>query len=155
MHGAKHLGDASGSNVLNVRTLRTYAGGDERAQVDFYSPYCYDWMSAINPHNPFYFRPADCGLPGNRPLVCGECLAKGTTHHQAEEDFQNVYQNDRQGGMGWTSNGVDGNGDLTALGTASRAFRDHHPLLVFHGVPVSINIPVPIPATFTKNAARP
>jgi hypothetical protein len=33
--------------------------------------------------------------------------------------------------MGWTSNGVDGNGGLTELGAATRAFRDQHERLVF------------------------
>jgi hypothetical protein len=110
--------------------------------MDFYSPHYYDWMSGINPGNPFYMRPVAYGLPGNRPVVFGESPAKGTAGHQTEEDYESACQNGWQGVMGWTSNGVDDNGDLLLLGPATRAFRNRHPGLVFPEAKPSTGAPV-------------
>jgi hypothetical protein len=99
--------------------------------VDFYAPHYYDWMSGMNPDNALYVHPVAYGLPGNRPVVCGECPANGTANHHPEEDYESAFQNGWQGVMGWTSNDVDGNGGLNFLGSATRAMRDHHRALVF------------------------
>jgi hypothetical protein len=140
--GPKYLSDIHGTNMLNERILRAMSGGDARAHLDFYSPHYYDWMSRINPSNPFYTSPAGYGLPGNRPVIFGEFPARGTADHRPEADYESACQNGWQGAMGWTSNGVDDNGDLTLLGVATRTFRDRHLRLVYPEAKLSIAVPV-------------
>jgi hypothetical protein len=153
--GAKYLSDTHGANVLDARVLRARSSGDVRAHLDFYSPHYYDWMNGINPSNPFYLRPVAYGLPGNRPVLFGECPATGTANHRTEDDYESAYQNGWQGVMGWTSNGVDANGDLTALGAATRAFRDRHGALVFPEAKASTIFSVPISTPLSNGNSRP
>jgi hypothetical protein len=153
--GPKYLSETRGSNVLSDRVLRTMAGGDPRAHVDFYSPHYYDWQGMNIHGNAFYMSPIVYGLPGVRPALFGECPAKGTARHTTAEDYENAYQNDWQGAMGWTSNGVDANGDLIKLGPATRAFRDSHNALVFPGTEVPTAPPVSISAPLPNATSKP
>ena len=57
--------------------------------------------------------------------------------------------------MGWTSNGVDANGDLTVLGVATRVFRDRHKGIVFPEAKVSTTAPVSISAPLTNEISKP
>ena len=66
------------------------------------------------------------GLGGGKPAIIGECPAKGTSRRSSKQDYEDAYLNGWQGVLGWTSNGVDGNGGLEELGPATRAFRDSH-----------------------------
>jgi hypothetical protein len=134
--GSRYLSDTCGSNVLSDPRLRAMAGGDPHAHVDFYSPHYYDWMRRLNHENSLYIRPSAYGLPETPPALLGEFPSKGTARHTTAEDYENAYQNGWQGAMGWTSNGVDANGDLIKLGPATRAFRDSHNALVFPGTGV-------------------
>jgi hypothetical protein len=153
--GPKYLSDTRATNVLGDRALQALDGDDVRAHIDFYSPHYYDWMSGINPGNAFYMRPVDYGLPGNRPVIFGECSAKGTANHNLEDDYASACQNGWQGAMGWTSNGVDANGNLTMLGAATRTFRDRHNGLVFPEAKVSTTAPVSISASLTNEVSKP
>ena len=153
--GPKYLSDTRATNVLGDRALQALAGGDSRAHIDFYAPHYYDWMSAINPGNAFNMRPVAYGLPGNRPVIFGEFPSKGTAHHHPEENYESACQNGWQGAMGWTSNGVDTNGDLTVLGVATRAFRDRHPGLVFPEAKASTIAPGSISAPLPGDISKP
>jgi hypothetical protein len=136
--GPKYTAHPPGKNVVSDEALRAKAGGDIRARLDFYSPHHYDWMSRPW-NNAFYLTPAAYGLDTNKPIVIGECPAKGTAGHTLAEDYEAAWRNGWQGAMGWTSNGVDGNGGLTELGAATRAFRDQHEQLVFPPVKADIS----------------
>jgi hypothetical protein len=138
---AKYNSSSRGTNVLNDAALQAAAGGDVQARVDFYSsPHNYDWKERYW-GNPFYMLPKAHGMDGTRPVVIGECSAKGSTGHSIVEDYESALTHGYQGVMGWTSNGVDNNGSLADLSPGTRAFRDAHWNLVFPGVPP------PAPAT--------
>ncbi len=128
--GPKYNSTALRTNVVSDSVLRAKAGGDGRARLDFYSPHHYDWMESAW-GNPLTRSPIAYGMDNTKPVVIGECPAKGTSGHTTTQDYEAGYQNGWQGVMGWTSNGVDSNGGLTELGPATRAFRDHHYNLVF------------------------
>jgi hypothetical protein len=130
--GPKYNSSARGVNVVSDAALRARAGGDAGAFLDFYSPHHYDWLEPAC-GNPFYMSPSAYGMEGAKPVLIGECPAKGTSGHTLAEDYESGYRNGWQGVMGWTSNGVDANGGLARLGPATRAFRDNHPGLVFPG----------------------
>jgi hypothetical protein len=147
--GPKYLSETRATNVLNDDALRATAGGDRQAHVDFFSPHYYDWQGQYSHKSPFLISPVAYSLPGGRPALFGEFPSKGTARHTTAEDYQNAYQNGWQGAMGWSSDGVDANGDLSKLGPATRAFRDGHNALVFPGAnipdvpPVSVSAPKP------------
>ena len=128
--GPKYTARPPRTNVVSDEALRAKAGGDLRARLDFYSPHHYNWM-ARSWNNAFYLTPAAYGLDTNKPIVIGECSARGTAGHTLAEDYEAAWGNGWQGAMGWTSNGVDRNGGLTELGVATRTFRDQHEPLVF------------------------
>ena len=128
--GPKYTARPPGTNVVSDEALQARVQGDVRARLDFYSPHYYDWESVLR-GNPFYQTPAAYGLDTNKPIVIGECPAKGTAQHTVTEDYAGACQNGWQGVMAWTSNGVDNNGSLSDLGPATRALRDNHKRLVF------------------------
>jgi hypothetical protein len=131
--GPKYNSGIHRTNVVSDAALRAKADGDSGARLDFYAPHHYNWMNAAW-GNPFYMSPTAYGLDGTRPVVIGECPAKGTAGHTAAQDYEHGCRNGWQGAMGWTSNGVDSNGGLAVLGPATRAFRDNHYRLVFPGM---------------------
>jgi hypothetical protein len=134
---AKYNSSSRGVNVLDDAALRDAAGGDERTRIDFYSsPHHYDWKERYW-GNPFYMLPKAHGMDGTRPVVIGECPAKGSAGHSSLEDYESALRHGYQGAMAWTSNGVDANGSLADLSPATRAFRDRHWSLVFPGIPAS------------------
>ena len=126
----KYNSSARRTNVVSDSALQARADGDAGARLDFYSPHHYDWMDPIF-GNPFYMSPAAYGMEATKPVVIGECPAKGTKGHTIVQDYENGYRNGWQGAMGWSSNGVDSNGDLKNLGPATQEFRDNHARLVF------------------------
>jgi hypothetical protein len=128
----KYNSSARGINLVSDSALRARADGDAGARLDFYSPHHYDWMDSAH-GNPFYVSPSAYGLEEGKPVVIGECPAKGTSGHTLAEDYESACRKGWQGALGWTSNGVDANGGLSQLGPATRAFRDNHPGLVFPG----------------------
>lgn len=140
--GPKYNGVPPRTNVLSDAALQVRVGGDPRARVDFYASHHYSWMDRAW-GNAFYQSPAAYGMDVSRPVVIGECPARGTRGHTVVEDYENGYRNGLQGAMGWTSNGVDANGSLKELGPATRAFRDNHYSLVFPGMPVPARNPKP------------
>lgn len=133
--GPKYNGRGE-TNRFGDALLRSRAGGDPAAHLDFYSPHYYDWMER-SWGNAFYKSPAAYGLDPAHPAIVGECPARGTRGHTVTEDYEAAFRNGWQGAMAWTSNGVDDNGGLPEMGPATRAFLQHHPALVFPPGPVS------------------
>jgi hypothetical protein len=104
---------------------------NKNAYMDFWSPHYYDWAGPWYgvPFyvNPYGAKPMGFGLLNTKPAVVGECSAKGskgntrgTENNTIITDYENAYNNGWQGVMPWTSNGVDGNGDLNDLSPATR-----------------------------------
>jgi hypothetical protein len=118
------------TNVVGDRALQARAGGDAGARLDFYSPHHYNWMAKAY-GNPFQMSPTAYGMEAAKPCVIGECSAKGTKGHTTAQDYEAGFRNGWQGAMGWSSDGVDANGDLSNLGPATQEFRNHHERLVF------------------------
>jgi hypothetical protein len=112
-------------DVFSDAVLQAKAGGSSLARLDFYSPHHYSWMTRSY-GNPFTESPQAYGLDGGKPAMIGEYPAKGMAGRSATQDYEDAYRNGWQGVLGWTSNGVDGNGSLQELGPATRAFRDNH-----------------------------
>ena len=117
------------ADVFSDAVLQAKADGSSLARLDFYAPHHYNWQTRIY-GNPFTESPAAYGLDGGKPAVIGECPATGTAGRSATQDYEDAYRNGWQGVLGWTSNGVDGNGGLENLGPATRAFRGNHSELV-------------------------
>jgi hypothetical protein len=134
--GPKYTARPPGTNMVSDAALQARVQGDVRARLDFYAPHYYDWMFKIR-GNPFYQTPADYGLDATRPIVIGECPAKGTANHNVIQDYESAVTNGWQGVMAWTSNGVDRNGDLSDLSPATRALRDKHERLIFPQTPAA------------------
>ena len=128
--GPKYTARTPGTNVVSDEALQARVHGDARARLDFYSPHYYDWENVIR-GNPFYKTPTAYGLETNKPVVIGECPAKGTANHTVTEDYEGACTNGWQGVMAWTSNGVDNNGSLNDLAPATRALRARYEQLVF------------------------
>ncbi|MBP3965590.1 cadherin-like beta sandwich domain-containing protein [Paenibacillus lignilyticus] len=118
-------GNKVGDNALMARV-----GGNPQAKLDFWSPHYYDWMGQYW-GNPMYMTPEQFGLSADRPAVIGETAALGTAGHTLTQDYASAYANGWQGMMPWTSNGVDGLGDITRVGPAASSFYNQHPDLVF------------------------
>jgi len=131
--GPKYTARPPGRNIVSDGVLQVLAHGDTRARLDFYSPHFYDWENVLR-GNPFYQTPAAYGLETNKPVVIGECPARGTARHTVVEDYESAEENGWQGVMAWTSNGVDNYGSLSELSPATRAMRDKHEQLIFPGV---------------------
>ncbi|SFT16081.1 cadherin-like beta sandwich domain-containing protein [Paenibacillus sp. BC26] len=118
-------GNKVGDNALMARV-----GGNPQAKLDFWSPHYYDWMGQYW-GNPMYMTPEQFGLSADRPAVIGETAALGTAGHTLTQDYVSAYANGWQGMMPWTSNGVDGLGDITRVGPAASSFYNQHPDLVY------------------------
>jgi hypothetical protein len=126
----KYLARPPGTNIFEDAMLQALAHGDPGARLDFYSPHYYDWEKPMG-GNPFYQSPSDYPISQGKPVVIGECPAKGTAQHAIKDDYESAFNHGWQGVMGWTSNGVDGNGSLEELAPATRAIHATHPGLIF------------------------
>jgi len=133
--GAKYLARPPGTNIFADATLQALAHAEPGARLDFYSPHYYDWEKPIG-GNPFYMSPSDYPISPGKPIVIGECPAKGTAQHSITADYKGAFNHGWQGVMGWTSNGVDRNGSLENLAPATRTIYSEHPDLVFPKTPV-------------------
>ena len=111
------------------------------AFVDFWSPHYYDWMGQVY-GVPFYMSPYG-PLPNgftmcpSKPALIGECMArgsagktKGTENNTIITDYNEAYKNGWQGVMPWTSNGVDGCGDLSHLSPGTKHMAEQYPEIV-------------------------
>jgi hypothetical protein len=128
--GPKYTARPPGTNILSDQALQAHADGDAHAHLDFYTPHYYDWMSVIR-GNAFYQTPGDYTLDTTKPIVIGECPAKGTEGHTVAQDYESALANGWQGVMGWSSDGVDENGSLADLSFATKAMCAKHRALVF------------------------
>ena len=131
------------------------------AALDFWSPHYYDWVGEWYGH-PFTRTPyggrnnGGWELCPSKPAIIGEVGADGTLGRTATQqpsanwtftltgesftlaqDYENAFDNNWQGVMGWTSNGVDAYGTLDpATATiievmdATRHMAALHPLLI-------------------------
>jgi len=112
------------------------------AYMDFWSPHYYDWVGKYY-GAPFYIPPYGAypdgyGMCPSKPALIGECMAKGsagntpgTQGKTIVDDYKAAFDNGWQGVMPWTSNGVDGCGDLSHLRAATQAMASKYPELVF------------------------
>ncbi|MCL2286094.1 MAG: cellulase family glycosylhydrolase [Firmicutes bacterium] len=114
----------------------------KRAYVDFWSPHYYDWMGDsfgvpfyMSPYGPL---PAGFGMCKSKPALIGECMARGsagrtegTENNTIVTDYKEALRNGWQGVMPWTSNGVDGCGDLSHLSPATIEMAKEYGGLIF------------------------
>ncbi|MDR0474904.1 MAG: hypothetical protein LBH43_14670 [Treponema sp.] len=119
-----------GNQVSDARLQAQYP--DEDAYIDFWSPHYYDWCGqwfGIMPNE----TPQKQGLDISKPAVIGECPAKGidTNGFNPVKDYENAFNNGWQGVLAWTSNGVDINGSLKEVSSATKNMLEKHPKLVF------------------------
>jgi hypothetical protein len=128
--GPKYSARLPGTNILGDAALQARDPGNARARIDFYTTHYYDWMRSIR-GNPFYETPEDYGLDASKPIVIGECPAKGTAGHTITDDYESAYSHGWQGVMAWTSDGVDHNGSLADFSPATRAMQANHSALIF------------------------
>jgi hypothetical protein len=123
----KWNGGCSGcvGNLWSDASLRNaHPRKNEKAFLDFYQVHYYSWQ------DPWFSTPmartvSAYGVPDDRPVIIGELSAKG-----AEDRYLKLFDNGFDGGMGWTSNGVDANGSLADLNPSLLAFYHAHPELV-------------------------
>jgi hypothetical protein len=78
--------------------------------------------------------PADYGID-DRPVIVEESPAKDEGLKDIPmtltESYESAFRKGYQGNMPWTSNGVDKNGDITTIGTATLSFKNNHTQLVY------------------------
>jgi hypothetical protein len=109
----------------------------ENARLDFYSLHFYGWTVKYFGNFAVDKTPADYGI-NDRPCIIGENPAKGVFDDGAspklvvspKKMFLAAYNHGWKGLMPWTSNGVDGNGNLNDFGSGLFAFKKAHPELV-------------------------
>ena len=129
-----------GNKISDAYLQKLYP--NKLAYVDFWSPHYYDWMGESY-GVPFYMSPYGAHLVGfgmcpSKPALIGECMAKGsagetkgTQHNTIVTDYENALKNGWQGVMPWTSNGVDGCGDLGDMEAATKYMAEKYGELVF------------------------
>jgi hypothetical protein len=127
-YGSDTAFGASGNKVGDA-ALRARVD-DPGARLDFYTTHYYDWCAKLWGPAP-YLSPAEYHMPLDKPSVIGEMPAKGTEGHTTAQDYESTFEKGWQGAMGWTSDGVDENGEMDLLGPATSAFAARHPELVF------------------------
>ena len=123
--------------------------GLSNAYLDFWSPHYYNWVGEWF-GVPHYLKPSGnlqgnntgwsggWGLDPSKPALIGECSAKGTGRNRwgvknntIITDFEQAYLNGWQGVMPWTSNGVDGEGSLANMSSATQNMLTKYPQLIF------------------------
>ncbi len=92
---------------------------NQNAYLDFYSTHYYEWEAPWFGF-PFDKSPQDFFLDDTKPCLIGEFPATGMTSNtfgskqmSGSECYLGCYNNEWQGIMAWTSNGVDGCGRLS------------------------------------------
>jgi uncharacterized protein (TIGR02145 family) len=109
------------------------------AFLDFYSPHFYGWVVRWFGNFALDKTPDNYSI-NDRPCMVGENPAGGVYKQNASgvdelivpisEAYIKTYQKGWKGLMVWTSNGVDGNGNLTNCGPGLTAFQNLYPELV-------------------------
>lgn len=97
--------------------------------VDFWNIHYYDWMNSKY-SNPFTLSPTDYDL-NDKPCIIGEFPAKGVSGFTPEQCYANLFANEYQGAMMWTSNGVDKLGTYLDAKAGVDYIYDTYPLLVY------------------------
>ncbi|MDR0473034.1 MAG: InlB B-repeat-containing protein [Treponema sp.] len=150
-------GSAYEGNKVSDASLRSqYNSGNPC--LDFWSPHTYEWVGewygVAHYLAPSGTRQGDktngyyggYGLDGSKPAIIGECSANGTTSKERgfirnqdrpptantiTTDYEYAYNNGWQGVMPWTSNGVDGNGNLNNMKAATLNMETKYPDLIY------------------------
>lgn len=124
------------TNDFADNVLKTFAGNDSDAVVDFYNLHWYSWMDNENWPSVFDEGPSYYGLT-DKPTIIGECRAKGNSGKSILNNYQHAYNEGYAGIMPWTSNGPDKNpeqfGTLNDHKVGSNWFYDNYPDLVYPG----------------------
>jgi hypothetical protein len=106
---------------------------DPKAYLDFYCIHYYGWVHKWY-KSPFEKSPADYGI-NDRPVIIEESPGKdaGLTEipMTLAQSYESALEKGYQGNLPWTSNGVDGNGDITTIGSATLSFKNRHTELVY------------------------
>lgn len=108
------------------------AYNDPKAFLDFYCIHYYAW---VHPwfKSPFEKSPADYGI-NDKPVIIEESPGKDSGLKEIPITLAGAYEaaltNGYQGNLPWTSNGVDGNGDIRTIGPAALLFKNNHADLV-------------------------
>jgi hypothetical protein len=109
------------------------ACNDKKGFLDFYCIHYYGWVHKYF-LSPFEKSPADYGI-NDKPVVIEESPGKDAGLTEIPLTLMQAYESallrGYQGNLPWTSNGVDGNGDITTIGPATRSFKNNHPELVY------------------------
>ncbi|MCL2264755.1 MAG: hypothetical protein FWC22_01825 [Treponema sp.] len=129
------------------------------AKLDFWSPHYYAWVGEWY-GVPFYLTPSGnlsgskpggpfsggWQLDASKPAILGECSAAGTGGNERNyvasnlrppnansiiTDYEYAYNNGWQGVMAWTSNGVDGNGNLSNIEPATKYMMNKYGEIIF------------------------
>ena len=124
--GPKYASPLYEGNYYSDANLSAKQSG---AYLDFYKVHYYNWQ---NPYfsNPFDKSPSDWQI-NDKPCVIGESAAKGSAGYTSLQCTQRAFARGWQGYMPWTSNGVDGNGDINDMDDGSVWFHNNYPNLVY------------------------
>jgi hypothetical protein len=66
----------------------------------------------------------------HKPCIIGECPARGSAGQSIADNYRSAFAKGWQGIMPWTSNGVDRNGNLTAMRPGLEWLVKAHPQLI-------------------------
>ena len=114
--GPKYLSDNFwATDLFGDAALSSFRTG---AHLDFYNVHHYEWMTQYW-GTPYDKTPADYYI-NTKPSIVGEFPAIGSDGYTTLQCFQNIYSNGWKGAMAWTSNGVDSNGDIDDMKTATQ-----------------------------------
>lgn len=103
------------------------------AFLDFYCIHYYKWVQKWF-KSPFELTPGEYGI-NDKPVIIEECPAGDEGYSEIPITitvaFEKSLEKGYQGIMPWTSNGVDGNGNISTMGSAALSFKNNHPGLVY------------------------
>jgi hypothetical protein len=109
------------------------AYNDPKAYLDFYCVHYYSWVQPWY-KSPFEKSPTDYGI-NDKPVIIEESPGKDAGLADIPmtlvQSYESAFTKGYQGNMPWTSNGVDGNGDITTIGPAALSFKNNHTELVY------------------------
>jgi hypothetical protein len=121
------------------------AYNDPKAYLDFYCIHYYSWVHQWY-KSPFEKSPTDYGI-NDRPVIIEESPGKDAglidIPMTLTQSFESALTKGYQGNLPWTSNGVDGNGDITTIGPATLSFKNNHTELVYPLETTSVVVTVP------------
>jgi hypothetical protein len=132
-HSANH----GGFDVWSDAALSSSEAG---AYLDFFNYHHYSWMTPFW-NSPLSRTPESYSM-GSKPAIVGEIAANGRKvdndlNYSDEEVYRLAFEQDWQGVMAWTSNGVDDNGTINNLQEGTQWIHSNYPELVYPSASVS------------------